>query len=303
VVSENWPSLFKNVARSPATMNKLGQFSETTTQYYIAEIILILEYIHSIGIIHKDIKPSNFLLTETGHLKITDFGLSKVNQSWHTDARPMTDPLLDLSTSDSFDGMEGPVAVIGTPYYLSPEVLLGYKEFESQPGVDWWAVGVMTFEFLTGVPPFTDSTPEEIFQHIVNREMVDWPEEIISDEGKDFVDQMLQLDPKDRLGTSGVNEIKSHQFLNSLEFASIFTASIEEFNISKTNLLPDSKPNLHLSSKFHSQTFNSITPEEEMNLSTEIPDFSFMNLHYLKEKNKELLQEIGEGLDDSSGTF
>jgi len=321
-------------------LSRVGQFTPTTTRYYIAEIVLILEYLHSIGIIHKDIKPSNFLLTANGHLKITDFGLSKITYCLgreQSEEIGCLDPLIDLQTEPTSQQEARPRGILGTPDYLSPEVLLGHTQNSHPTAVDWWAVGVITFEFLTGVPPFTDATPEEIFQHIVNREMLDWPEdgdEDVPESAKDFVDQMLQLDPKDRLGSHGVKELKNHEFLQTINWNTVFETSLDELQISMSQLCPEEtqKPENNSammtrgggtgrfskgSQAIHesrviggplSVVSDSTSPSNNLGLSLsnisldslhvdlskscEIPNFSFVNLHYLKEKNREVMDII-----------
>ena len=105
------------------------RFSEERSRFYAAEIILAIEHLHENGIIYRDLKPENVLLDYEGHLKITDFGLSKVNQA----AEGLTNTFC------------------GTPEYLAPEVIRadGY----SFP-VDWWSLGMLLYEMISGLNPF-----------------------------------------------------------------------------------------------------------------------------------------------------
>lgn len=147
-----------------------GYLEEPIAKFYIAEAIAALEYLHSNSIIHRDIKPDNMLIDQCGHLKLTDFGLSKimVNEDMEkvssksaTLLNESTNPVLSRTPSKKALNR----AVLGTPDYLAPELLLG---LDHTPAVDWWALGICLFEFLVGYPPFTDSSPEKIFRNILN---------------------------------------------------------------------------------------------------------------------------------------
>jgi len=152
-------------------LKNFGEFEEPMIKVYIAEIVLALEYLHRIGIIHRDLKPDNILIADNGHLKLTDFGLSLV-EVYDDDkggGQFPADPLMHLAKQKEgpagHSNAKPPAAekIIGTPDYLSPEILLGMKHGE---GVDWWALGVMVYEFFTGIPPFHDDSPEKIFERI-----------------------------------------------------------------------------------------------------------------------------------------
>ena len=109
---------------------------------------------------------------------------------------------------------EGPRVIRGTPDYIAPEVIDGLSHGQS---VDWWAMGVILFEFLNGTPPFTADTKEEIFRKIVLEAPAEWSEEA-SPEAKDLVARLLEKDPKKRLGAGGAGEIKSHAFFSGIEW-------------------------------------------------------------------------------------
>ncbi|EDO28062.1 predicted protein, partial [Nematostella vectensis] len=109
--------------------------------------------------------------------------------------------------------------ILGTPDYLAPEILLGHEHTEA---VDWWAVGVCLYEFLTGLPPFNDETPELVFNHIMERELL-WPDgdEALSLESIACVDRILTLQVNERPGAKGFSfvEIKAHPFFLSIDWA------------------------------------------------------------------------------------
>ena len=114
-------------------LRKASHFSEPRARLYAAELLLALEHLHSQGIIYRDLKPENVLLDLEGHVKLTDFGLSKV-----------------LGRKQAF-------SFCGTPEYIAPEILLG-KGYDYS--VDFWSFGCLVYEMLSGVPPFYSRNPE-----------------------------------------------------------------------------------------------------------------------------------------------
>ncbi|KAG1708276.1 hypothetical protein DVH05_024958 [Phytophthora capsici] len=119
-----------------------GTFTEDVVRFYLAEMILALEHLHNHGIIHRDLKPENVLISAEGHIKLTDFGLAK----------------------EYVDGQEL-LTVCGTKEYMAPEMLLG-KGYDS--AVDWWSLGALAFEMLTGNPPFRSKNPTDLHKKIIS---------------------------------------------------------------------------------------------------------------------------------------
>ncbi|KAG8903129.1 hypothetical protein FRC00_000309 [Tulasnella sp. 408] len=112
---------------------------------------------------------------------------------------------------------------VGTPDYLAPESILGMSEDDR--AVDWWALGVITYEFLYGIPPFHDETPDKVFANIINRK-IEWHEDIVdfSPEAMDFMQRLLASDPKQRLGYNGAQEVREHPWLKDIDWDKVTTA-------------------------------------------------------------------------------
>ncbi|KAL0400881.1 UNVERIFIED_CONTAM: putative serine/threonine protein kinase IRE [Sesamum latifolium] len=203
-------------------LRNLGCLEEDMARVYIAEVVLALEYLHSLSVIHRDLKPDNLLIGPDGHIKLTDFGLSKVGLINSTD---------DLSGPSAFLGVDKPKAavnssvkreqrkkhsVVGTPDYLAPEILLGMGHGAT---ADWWSVGVILFELLVGIPPFNAEHPQQIFNNIINRD-IPWPKipQEMSYEASDLINKLLIENPVQRLGATGAGEVKRHPFFKDINW-------------------------------------------------------------------------------------
>ncbi|OBZ70089.1 Serine/threonine-protein kinase cek1 [Grifola frondosa] len=116
----------------------------------------------------------------------------------------------------------GDQKVVGTPDYLAPETILGLRGDDA--AVDWWALGVITYEFLYGIPPFHDETPEKVFENILSGH-IDWHEDYIecSPEARDFMQRLMTLDPTQRLGANGADEVKAHPFFAGIDWDKVTT--------------------------------------------------------------------------------
>uniref|UniRef100_A0A7N5ZR40 Rho-associated protein kinase n=1 Tax=Anabas testudineus TaxID=64144 RepID=A0A7N5ZR40_ANATE len=164
--------------------------------FYTAEVVLALDVIHSMGFIHRDVKPDNMLLDQHGHLKLADFGTCMKMDS---------------------TGMVRCETAVGTPDYISPEVL------QSQGGegyygreCDWWSVGVFIYELLVGETPFYAESLVGTYGKIMNhKNSLVFPDDVeMSQNAKDLICAFL-TDRKVRLGRTGVDEIKCHPFFKN----------------------------------------------------------------------------------------
>lgn len=142
-------------------LRKQKRFDENTSRFYAAEIVLILEFLHEReGVAYRDLKPENLLLDADGHIKLVDFGFAKrlrnSKKPWH--ARRSA----PRGSSDGVDDCKGETYTLcGTPEYLAPEVI---QSKGHTTAVDWWALGILIYEFMTGYPPFWDHNPIEIYK-------------------------------------------------------------------------------------------------------------------------------------------
>ena len=237
----------------------LGALPDEWAQQYLAEMVQGLDYLHSTGVVHRDMKPDNLLIDHHGHLKLTDFGLSKLGllgrhrptphtpssagdlpSTWAA-SRPgsarlsspvpfthVPDAALGISpmsdsppqTEQFFRSMsqgDSNGRIVGTPDYLAPESILGVGMDDF--GVDWWAVGVILFEFLHGYPPFHADTPADVFDRILSRQIA-WDSDIpIAPEAYDLMNRLMCMDRKQRLGANGVEEIKTHPYFHGIDWA------------------------------------------------------------------------------------
>ncbi|KAG8005510.1 Protein kinase C theta type [Nibea albiflora] len=160
--------------------------------FYAAEIICGLQFLHSKGIIYRDLKLDNVLLDSEGHIKIADFGMCKENMQE------------DLRTS----------TFCGTPDYIAPEILLGQKYNSS---VDWWSFAVLLYEMLIGQSPFHGRDEEELFQSIRTDNPV-YPRWLTKD-AKDILVKLFVREPEERLGVKG--NIREHNFFSSTDWKAL----------------------------------------------------------------------------------
>ncbi|XP_058227580.1 probable serine/threonine protein kinase IREH1 isoform X1 [Rhododendron vialii] len=206
-------------------LRNLGCLDEDVARVYIAEVVLALDYLHSLRVVHRDLKPDNLLIAHDGHIKLTDFGLSKVGLINSTDdlsgpaasgTTLLGEDETQLSISEHQRDRQKKRSAVGTPDYLAPEILLGTGHGAS---ADWWSVGVILFELIVGIPPFNAEHPQSIFDNILNRK-IPWPRvpEEMSYEAQDLIDQLLTEDPQQRLGARGASEVKQHPFFRDINW-------------------------------------------------------------------------------------
>ncbi|KAL2315749.1 AGC/PKC protein kinase Pck2 [Schizosaccharomyces pombe] len=192
------------------------QFSRRRAQFYAAEVCLALKYFHDNGIIYRDLKLDNILLSPDGHVKVADYGLCKEDM-WHD------------NTTATF---------CGTPEFMAPEILLEQQYTRS---VDWWAFGVLIYQMLLGQSPFRGEDEEEIFDAILSDEPlypIHMPRDSVS-----ILQQLLTRDPKKRLG-SGPNDaedVMTHPFFSNINWDDIYHKRTQPPYIPSLNSPTDTK--------------------------------------------------------------
>lgn len=267
-------------------LKKEGYFEENIARQYTAEIVLALEYIHSLKIVHRDLKPDNILIGNDGHLKLTDFGLSEIGL-YQSDFF-LDDIIPDKSPNTQEGSPSEDLEIFGTPDYLAPELLLG---IEHSFGVDLWALGVLIFELLTGCPPFNDQTPEDIFDNILSLD-IPWPEEgLLPESGIDLIKKLLVLDPKDRLN---IQQVKNHKFFANVNWKNVlnqkpeYIPQMDDEDFNNSINIDEFKNDVEQSrNSLRNDSFLSVSPKATLG-------FSFINTSNLAKKNEEEMNKNKE---------
>lgn len=177
-------------------LRRARRFDSETSTFYAAEITMTIEYLHeSHGIAYRDLKPENILLDADGHLRLVDFGFAK-----------------QVGNRETY-------TLCGTPEYLAPEVI-----HNSGHGlaVDWWALGILIYEFLVGQPPFWDQNPMRIYEQIVEGRLRFPPNMPAS--AQNIVSLLCKTNPSERLGhiSGGASRVRAHPFFQDIVWDDLF---------------------------------------------------------------------------------
>nr|XP_039323434.1 ribosomal protein S6 kinase alpha-2 isoform X1 [Saimiri boliviensis boliviensis] len=183
-------------------LSKEVMFTEEDVKFYLAELALALDHLHSLGIIYRDLKPENILLDEEGHIKITDFGLSK----------------------EAIDHDKRAYSFCGTIEYMAPEVVNRRGHTQS---ADWWSFGVLMFEMLTGSLPFQGKDRKETMALILKAKL--GMPQFLSGEAQSLLRALFKRNPCNRLGAGidGVEEIKRHPFFVTIDWNKLYRKEIK----------------------------------------------------------------------------
>ncbi|XP_051737582.1 ribosomal protein S6 kinase alpha-3 isoform X1 [Ctenopharyngodon idella] len=237
-------------------LSKEVMFTEEDVKFYLAELALALDHLHGLGIIYRDLKPENILLDEDGHIKLTDFGLSK----------------------ESIDHENKAYSFCGTVEYMAPEVVNRRGHTYS---ADWWSYGVLMFEMLTGTLPFQGKDRKETMTMILKAKL--GMPQFLSSEAQSLLRSLFKRNPSNRLGAGadGVEEIKRHPFYATIDWNKLFRREIHppfkpasgrpddtfyfdpEFTAKTPKDSPGVPPSANANQLFRGFSFVAITSEEE----------------------------------------
>ena len=235
-------------------------FPEDKAKFYLIELVSALDFLHKNNMIYRDLKPENILIDSQGHIKITDFGLSKIFESENDKA----------------------YTVCGTPQYLAPEILLrkGYDK-----AVDWWSLGCLLYEMLSGRLPFKFKKGQKISLNIYKEEI--FFDNKFSEDAQDLIKKLLIFDPKARLGSGvdGGEKIKNHKYFRGVNWDDVWNKKIQ----------PPFKPNLkdeqdlkYFDSSFTDESVGSLLGKnslKERGFSNDYTGFSYLAPSVSKELN------------------
>ncbi|CCI49964.1 unnamed protein product [Albugo candida] len=194
-----------------------------STRFYMAELVIAIEYLHSKKVVHRDLKPDNLLFSDKGHLKVIDFGSAKVCTMWRFKLVIMK---ITIALKDEEDRSTTSGSFCGTVSYVSPEVL---KDKPATVATDLWAAGCIMYEMLTGRPAFIAETAYGTFQKICDHGGAEndmfFPESIPS-AARDLIEKLLQPEPNTRIGagedsSTSFTALKTHMFFDGIEWRSL----------------------------------------------------------------------------------
>jgi len=184
----------------------IKRFPEDVVKFIAAQLVLAFGCLHENKVVHRDLKPENVLFEEDGYIKLADFGLAKFLTS-------------DAQSTHSF---------CGTAEYLAPEII-------DQAGhsftVDWWTLGILVYELKTGRPPFLDKNNHKLGL-LIRKGKIIFPDPVkhnihMTEEMKDFINKLLDRNPKTRLGAKGHKEVMEHEWFDGINFEKIFNKEVK----------------------------------------------------------------------------
>ena len=194
-------------------LSKRGRFDEQTAKFYFAEVLLGLEYLHARNILYRDLKLENILLDADGHVRLTDFGVSKVSEDRTKDLRF--------------------TSVVGTREYFSPEMIK--REGYGKP-YDFYCLGCVLYIMLTGSLPYFQGNWNEMYQKRVNGGILQFPRGVPR-LAMDMCARLLDREPTTRIGSNGgAEEIRRHPWLAEVDWEKLYSKEIEPPIHPKLNL-------------------------------------------------------------------
>lgn len=238
-------------------LEREGFFKESYVRFYVCEMILAIQYLHSLGVIYRDLKSENILLDAQGHIKLTDFGLSKEN-------------IHDGTVTYTF---------CGTIEYMAPEI---FNQSGHGRAVDWWSLGALMFDMMTGSPPFKGKNRQSLIDAILKGKYYIPP--YLSFCAKDLLKSLMQINVQKRLGAgpTGSTEIQVHPFFKTIIWEDVFARKLEPPIIPQLSSIYDVS---NFDKTFTQDTHLNIPHEDPLSPSEELvfQDFNYTSPHVLDE--------------------
>ena len=313
------------------TLLSKNNLPKKTIQLIVAETILAVNYLHSIRIIHHDIKPENILISMKGHFKLSDFGLSKtLSKSGRIElVETHVKNLIDFVEFKKFpinigDDEDENKEAVGTLNYMAPELFT--DKYPHGSGIDYWAIGVLIFDLYSYSLPFEGKTQEETRNNIIGIK-IDW-NKLINDNIKkiygnidsaiDLIQKFIKENPADRWGDQNLDEIKKHQFFEGFNWSdvqNIKNDAIKEYvkqrikennnkikEISMKN--KEKKENGENNKKDKDKTLDGYPSVIEINLTENEEKYFFTErLDNLNKKNNEIIKKKITKKDNINGNL
>ncbi|CAK91694.1 unnamed protein product (macronuclear) [Paramecium tetraurelia] len=233
-------------------LRKVQRMNQDQAKIYFIEVCIAIGFLHSQNVLYRDVKPENILIDEYGHLKVADFGLAKPNMGQFDEA----------------------YSFCGSPEYMAPEML---QQQGHTFAVDYYCLGALLYELLTGLPPFYSKNTDEIFQSILN-DNVQFPVKVCSPEAKDLLRRLLNKDPSQRMGNrEGIQDILGHQFFDDINLIDILKRKIQPPflpNLIKFNF--DPKEFKQGEQKFNQELQKSLQSDQETKFEPMFENFYFI---------------------------
>ena len=225
-------------------------FKESPAKFYMAQIFLAIDYLHKAGYIYRDLKPENILIDKEGNIKLTDFGLSKMIPNEENNINSNT--------------------ICGTLEYMAPEIIKG-KNYDKS--ADWYSFGIVLYQMICGDVPF--KLKSRNIDEISYETDIKYPEKI-SNEAKDIISKLLEIEPEKRLGYKSSDEIKNSAFFNEVDFDLVYK---KEYN-------PPFRPKLN--GELDLKYFNIYFTENNEFYSEDLSDNNNNNFEINKNNNNNL---------------
>lgn len=198
------------------------RFDINRARFYTAELLCALECLHGFKVIYRDLKPENILLDYSGHIALCDFGLCKLDMKDEDRTNSTISPAFGFIYLLFLTPLK--TAFCGTPEYLAPELLVGNGYTKT---VDWWTLGVLLYEMLTGLPPFYDENTNTMYRKILQEPLSFPGPEVVPPAARDLLTRLLDRNPQNRLGANGAAEIKSHHFFANIDWRKLLQRKYE----------------------------------------------------------------------------